>query len=548
LIKKFLANPGDSLIVHSFDNFYMNRYGNYYQWVYVNPAKPYAHPIGLTYKLGFLSNVQCKWNYTIKLFAREHTGNKDSTLMQAPSFRVNGKTRNSIRYSSNNTYQKVFNTGTTLTDSVPKTALFLVLYNNADNPLQPTDSLRKWPANFYMYSFDTTGNKIDSFFVLETNKLYRTNTPYYNVFSVINNIKIGKFIPPYAKSSPKNFKYDYISDVTDYAPLFYDTFELRIQCIGYFYWFTATINFIFIEGTPARNVLKVVKFYSYGFQNKQPNNSIENCLTLKKHSTNATDQSVKANILITDCEMKSSKNCPELCAKYFILKHYNNTIANKLTWKDDCGKNAIINHQETWIYDKSNQCQGKAVPLYKHVLNANLGSNNTIDLDTVPSTANSDAAYYIKVQPMHSKTYNDELDLGVKDILSSGNNFWYNCTNPICTNTQIKLHNCGQNTIQPYEGMGSLSIIILHSPTVRLLCNFSINFGTFTALHFISKLALHSNENNTKLASLEVYLISANKNIVISYGNAFKKAKPFNTPNKEFMQNCFEPTYARNFV
>lgn len=681
LVQTLWANPGDSVIVRSFDNFHMNRYGNFDQWVYVNRAKPQAQRIWLKYTLGCLSNGQCEWDYTIKLFARERTGRKDSTLMQAPSFRVNGQMRDSIWYSADTTYQTTFNATTKLTDSVPATPLLLVLYNNATNPLQPTDSIRVWPANFYMYHFDTTGNKTDSFFVTETHKLYRTNTPYYNVFDVINDIEIGRFISPYAKSFPKSFKYDYVFDVTDYAPLFNDSFELRIQYQGYSYGFTATMDLIFIEGTPARDVIKVENVYSGGFPYGRPNNSIENYLPLKNYTTPPNTQSVKAKVLITGHGMESNQNCAEFCAKHFILKHNNNTIANQLAWKDDCGKNAIINQPGTWIYDRSNWCPGEAVPVYEYALNANLGSNNTIDLDMEPFTANGDASYNIAVQLVNYKAFNYELDLGVEDIMAPTNNFWYNRTNPVCDNAQIKLKNHGKTTIQsaeisykigngaaktiiwtgnlpanqtinitlpwldwtagdtlnvftveigkvnniadgnlynnkassnftrpiimperfvvetrtnnrpqensytiknnmgqtvysrtftqantlhrdtiqfsagcftfrfedsgknglgfwaqPGEGTGSLRIVTLPSPTVRVLRTFNVDFGTFVELHFTSQFALSVNENNIPVAPLEVYPIPANNKIAISYGHALRQATLFNTQGKQVLQ------------
>lgn len=442
------ATPGDSVKINVHQNFHMDRYGNFDKWVFVNPAMPKSQKIWLKYTLGCLSNGQCEWDYTIKLFARQRTGLKDSSLQQAPSFRVNGQVTDSLYYRTDTTYNTVFNGVTKRTDSIARNSLLLVLYANAAQPLIPTDSIRVWPSNFYTYRFDSNGVKIDSFYVKETNKVFKTNTPYYNVFDVINDIEIGRFISPYAKSFPKTFKYDYIFDVTDYASLLKDSVQLRIQYQGYSYGFTATMDLIYIEGTPAREAVQVENIYNGGFPYGKVNNSIENYLTQKSFSVPANTGSVKAKVFISGHGAENNENCSEFCAKNYYLKLNGNTIATQLVWKDDCGKNAIINQPGTWLYDRANWCPGEVVPVYEYALNVNAGSNNTIDLDLEPFTANGDASYNIAVQLIYYKNYNYDVDFAIDEILAPTNNFWHNRTNPICDNARIKIKNYGKTTIQ----------------------------------------------------------------------------------------------------
>ena len=82
-LSTFAAN-GDTTTVRVFDKFHMNRYGNFDQKVAMPSAQKTQQRAWLKYTLGCLSNGQCEWDYTIKLFVREHTGKNDSTLQQAP--------------------------------------------------------------------------------------------------------------------------------------------------------------------------------------------------------------------------------------------------------------------------------------------------------------------------------------------------------------------------------------------------------------------------------------------------------------------------------
>jgi hypothetical protein len=441
------AAVGDTTKINVFNNFHMNRYGNFDQWVYVDPATPKSQRIWLKYTLGCLSNGQCEWDYTIRLFARQRTGKLDSTLLQAPNFRVNGQVKDSVLYSTDTTYNNVFNATTKQANLVATTQLLVVLYNDPQFPTKPTDSLRVWPAAFYQYTFDTAGVKTDSVWVPETNKIVLQNTPYYNVFEVINDIEIGRFISPYAASFPKTFKYDYVYDITDYASLLNDSVQLRIQYQGYSYGFTATMDVFMVEGEPAREAIQVENVYNGGFPYGRANNSIENYLTPKTFTVPADAKYVKAKVYITGHGAESNQGCSEFCSKNYFLKLNGSLFATQAVWKDDCGKNAIINQPGTWIYDRSNWCPGEKVPVYEYALNVAPGSTNTFDMDMEAFIANGDASYNIGVQLIYYNEYNYELDGGIEDIKAPTSNFWHNRTNPICDNAKVVLKNFGKTPI-----------------------------------------------------------------------------------------------------
>lgn len=445
------ANPGDTTKVKVFNELHKNRYGNFDQWAVFPANLPKSNRIWLTYTLGCTSNGQCEWDYTIKLYARERTGLKDSTLKQAPSFRVNGAIRDSLWYSVDTTYTTSYNSTTKSTDSVPSTMILLVKYSNTSTPLIPTDSIRVWPAGFTKYYYDSTGAKIDSTKAVETHKINLTNTPYYDVFNVIHDIEIGRLISPYAKTFPKSFKYDYVFDVTDYAALLKDSVEIRIKYEGYSFGFTSTMTFAFIEGTPARESYKVTNIYNGGFTYGNPNNSIENALTAKTFTVPGDAKSVKVKVYITGHGGEQNENCAEFCSKKYYLKLDNELFATQDVWKNDCGNNAIINQPGTWIYNRANWCPGEAVRVFEYPLNVDAGTTHTLDLDMQPFIANGNASYNIAVQLVYYKDHVYNLDMGIEDIISPSNNFWYNRVNPICDNASFIMRNHGKETITAAE-------------------------------------------------------------------------------------------------
>jgi hypothetical protein len=261
---------------------------------------------------------------------------------------------------------------------------------------------------------------------------------------------MGRFISPYAKSFPKSFQYDYIYDVTDYAYLLTDSAEFRIEYQGYSYGFTANWDMIFVEGTPAREVVKIENIYNGGFNYGQAT-SIEAALSQKSYTLPADAVATKARIIITGHGADNSEGCAEFCAKKMYLKHNGTQVADQLVWKDDCGSNPIPAQPGTWVYNRSNWCPGEKIRNYDYMLNVTPGSTNTVDLDMEQFTANGAASYNISLQLIHYKAQKFENDAAVEDIIAPSKNYLYNRINPICDNAKFVLKNWGSKKLTSAE-------------------------------------------------------------------------------------------------
>jgi hypothetical protein len=443
LIQLAYAANGDSTVVRVWDKFPMNQYGAYDAKALLPPATQKHQRILLKFTLGCTSNGQCEWDYDLELYARKKTGNKDSTLKQAPYLKVNNTARDSVAYSSDTTWVNVFNNTTKLTDSIPSAILKITLYaDSLNNPLVITDSINGFTANYYRYSFDITGKKTDSVWISATNTIHQHNTPYYSVFDAYENFELGRFISPYAKAFPKTFQYDYVYDVTDFAKLLSDSADLRIFFSGYSFGFTATWDLIYIEGVPAKEVVDVVNIYDAGYTyGGTP--SIETSLSEKTFTVPAGTASVKARILISGHGGEGNENCAEFCAKNYYLLLNNQQIAQQLVWRDDCGANPITAQGGTWIYDRANWCPGELVKPFEYNLNVTAGSNNTINMNMDAFTANGYAGYKIVLQLIYYKPNTYQNDVAIDDILAPSKSVWNSKTNPICDNAKVVIKNYG---------------------------------------------------------------------------------------------------------
>lgn len=443
------ASPGDTTKIIAFDKLSMNHYGNFDTWVKFPSADKKYQRVWMKYTIGCESNGQCEWDYTNTLYVREHTKKNDSTLMQAPSFKVNGKVQDSFNFSPKVTYINVFNSVTKLTDSVPSTSILLSRYSDVSRPLVLTDTIRVYPVNYYRYMFDTAGAKIDSFLVPIEQTIKLVNTPYYNVFEVVNNYELGRMITPYAKFFPKTFQYEYAFDVTDLITQLHDSVEIRMMYSGYSWGFVANVKFEFVEGTPSREAYKVDRIYEGYLAYGNANNPIEKYLIPKTFTTDSFTKSVKLRLTITGHGAENNENCSEFCAKKTYVKLNDSLIAQQLVWKP-CGFNAISAQGGTWVYDRANWCPGEQVKVYEYELNYKNGAN-TIDVDFEPFVANGSAGYQVNAQIVYYKDFAFQNDVSLEKIKSPSTNFWYSNINPECGNGLVTIKNFGAGTLNSVD-------------------------------------------------------------------------------------------------
>lgn len=441
---------GDTTRVKVFDVVSFNHYGNFDRWGVFPPATKKFRQIIMKYTVSCESNGQCEWDYTNTIYVRKNTGLKDSTQQKATSFRVNNQVMDSVNYATDTTWVNVYNASTKKTDSVPSAPFIIVRYNfvNARNPEVYQDSLKVWPVQYYRYKYDTTGKKTDSVFVPVAHTLKAVYTNYYSVFDRIEDYEMGRMITPYAVngSLPRPFAYEYVYDVTDYATLLHDSAQIRMMYSGYSWGFTGTIEFIMIEGTPAREAYKVENLWNGYFPYGNTSDPISNYLKPQTFTKDASAASIKLRMTITGHGGEKNENCSEFCEKYYILNLNGSQLEKRSIWTDKCGSNPIINQGGTWIYDRANWCPGALTRPYEYNLAANSGTN-TLDISMEDFTANGSAGYQYGTQLIYYKNNSFNVDATIDAILAPTKEFVYSRTNPICDNAKIMLRNTGTQAL-----------------------------------------------------------------------------------------------------
>jgi len=453
---KISLQAGDTTFVKAHDKRHLNWYGNFDEWtVFPNTGQSYER-IWLNFTYGCPTTNCSQWDYTTKVFYREHTGTIDSTLNQAPWFTSNGQTPDSLRFNLDTTWTYFFNTTTMLTDSSPSTPINIIEYRDTLNPQTSTNSFTAFPSGYYNYLYDTNGTIIDSLWVMPDSTWMQGYWPYWNVFEVVNDIEIARAITPYGGLLPNTWSFTWVSDVTDFAPLFKDSAEFRVVYEGYQDGFTVSLDFALVHGTPAREALAVERMWTGGFAYGIQTDPIENRLdarvvTIPTFATGGT----KLRILQTGHGFGGNQNCAEFCPKnHYIL--VNNTITHTgKVWRDQCGLNPIFPQGGTWLYDRAAWCPGEIVYPFEHELTpfVTLGASHTLDMDMDPFTNvnNNFPGYGVGANLIYYGSPNFTRDAGLEDILAPSRDMRYHRFNPVCGKPRIVIRNSGTQSLNTVD-------------------------------------------------------------------------------------------------
>ena len=256
---------GDTTTVRIHDHTDMTWYGNYDEWGVLPDASLEYRKIFLHYTMGCATGGCSDWDYTSQIIVRHRTGEIDSTLNSMPNFTVNGNIVDTVHFSFQPTYIYAWNLLTNSLDSVISDSLEIIQFNDALNPSISTDTIWVWQSNLEVYTYDNTGIIIDTTFVLADTSWILNPYTFYVPFDVIENYELARVITPYGSGLANNWEFTHTFDITDFAQILRDSVEIRCHYSGWSSGFSATLDFEFIEGTPARDVIKLENIYSGGY-------------------------------------------------------------------------------------------------------------------------------------------------------------------------------------------------------------------------------------------------------------------------------------------
>ncbi|HYF02761.1 MAG TPA: peptide-N-glycosidase F-related protein, partial [Patescibacteria group bacterium] len=400
---------GDTTRIRVFDKYLWTWHGTQDRQAKFPAAEKKFKKVLMKYTLTCPAGGCGEWDYTTNVYFRRPLGVIDSVLKESVNFTVNDKIVDTLAFSYTQTWRTYYNPAKKTTDSTAQTGIKLVRFGDESAPGKILDTLTVYPVNYWKFYYSQGSNKkVDSIYVHPDTTLYLRKFTYYEKFEVKEDIELGRFITPYGKGFPQGWSYTWTFDVTDYQYLLHDSLEIRSKYDGYSQGSLYTLDFEFIEGTPARDVFKIDVIYSGAFEYGNPSKPIEDNLPQKTVEIPAEVQQTFLRLITTGHGFNNTDNAAEFSQKTHTV-HVNGTKRfDQFLWRDDCGQNPVFPQAGTWFYNRAGWCPGAEVIPYDYLLTPFIsGSTVTVDYNMQPFTnlvLSSPATYIVQGQIFHSRT------------------------------------------------------------------------------------------------------------------------------------------------
>ena len=335
-------------------------------------------------------------------------------------------------------------TTSTVLDSLIATPNTVTEYSIFSNPgtLQ-NDSIVSVSTNNYWeslsYLFDANGNilsvdttNIDG--VINISQMY-----YYKRYPMA--FQIMSFVTPYGLGL--NFGAEgksWYFDVTDYTPILKG--NKRITMSGGGQWQEdIDIKFLFIVGTPSRDVIDMQQIWRPQYKNY---NAImaDDIFEPRDVLLNPDATAYKLRTIITGHGQEG---------EFIPQNHYINIDGGnqEYIWSvwTECAENPVYPQGGTWIYDRAGWCPGQASDLIENEITSlvNPGQIHSIDYGVTNATGTSN--YWVSNQLVSYKNPNHSIDAAVVEILSPTDKIKYLRKNPLCSKPKIVIQNTGSTTL-----------------------------------------------------------------------------------------------------
>jgi Concanavalin A-like lectin/glucanases superfamily/Peptide-N-glycosidase F, C terminal/Secretion system C-terminal sorting domain len=269
--------------------------------------------------------------------------------------------------------------------------------------------------------------------------LNNSNFSYWqHPFEVINRYELNRFITMYGIQLDLGADgWTWVVDVTDWEPLLRDSAELESGN----WQELLDMKFLFIEGTPAREVKRIEPLWD----TNQGLNNFDNAVTARTVQKAPNERSWKLITTNTGHQFDNPPNCAEFCNNIQSVK-----VNGQENWSWDilqeCADNPLYPQGGTWIFDRAGWCPGmnsttKEFELTPHVADAD---SFTVDYDI---TYNDYGNYVFFGTLVGYGENNHAHDPEIDRITAPSNWKIHSRENPICDNPRFILRNKGYDSL-----------------------------------------------------------------------------------------------------
>jgi len=350
-----------------------------------------------------------------------------------------------------NFYQGTFDVSindVTTFDLVPNNPNQVIRYemkNNAGTNLDDekiaVETSEKWNADTKEYFYDENLVLYDSADIASDGSITIGQLNYMRRWP--SRLEIMSFVTPYGIGldlGPEGKTWTF--DMTDFTPILKGDKRIFLSRGGQNQE-EMDIEFLFIKGTPPRDVLDIREIW--------PSQQITANYTQILNDTYypATDFTYDANA--KGLKLRSAITGHGQAGEFIPRDHtytVNGTNQYERTVWKECADNPVYPQGGTWIYDRAGWCPGMATDVAEYDISSFMNESNTVNLDYTIDAGEGDSRYIISSQVVTYGDYNHKIDASITDILSPSSKVEYARDNPMCSTPTIEITNYGSEILK----------------------------------------------------------------------------------------------------
>ena len=345
-------------------------------------------------------------------------------------------------------YQGVYNL-TVTTDTVLDTVqnhsniisafqIFPKYGTNQDDSIGMISQIQHWEATPEKV-YNPNGVIVSNILVPTVGNITITDLPYFRRFPT--KFEIMSFVTPYGINLNMGIGgKTWAFDVTDFGPILKGNQRLTVERGGQWQE-DLDIRFLYIVGTPARDVLDIQQIWPVdkkSFASISANTSFEP----RDVMMNPAGSYFKIRTMVTG-HGQEGEFIPR---DHFINLNGGVKEFNWQAWKE-CGYNPVYPQGGTWIYDRAGWCPGMATDLKEWDITNLVTAGQVTEIDYGINSATGTSDYIVNNQLVTYGAANFSLDASAIDIVSPSSKIEYERMGSLCQGPVVRIQNTGSTIL-----------------------------------------------------------------------------------------------------
>jgi len=305
-----------------------------------------------------------------------------------------------------------------------------------------------------IYVFDgDNGTQLFNIPVVPDDSIQITTLNYLRRFPTY--VEIMSFVTPYGKGLDLGVDgKTWYFDLTDFTPLLKG--NKRMMMTGGIWQEELDIDFLFVVGTPPRNVLSFRELWQGSARAGQAsiaaiNNDVRFPPVMVPLHPQGDYFKVRGTVTGHGSEGEFHQNGGTV-AHFFTANNPN----NKITWTitEECSMNPVFPQGGTWVYDRQGWCPGQPSLIKELNITPWVTAGDTALLDygcSQPPMPGGDYRYLVAMQLVTYGTPNHLIDTEIADVLQPSDRVLHSRNNPACGKPAVRVRNNGAANITTVE-------------------------------------------------------------------------------------------------